>query len=406
MEENEVSEVIKLHAERIRILLAYRISIMFLLLFSTLTYAYSLDSFESSVMMFTGVLVSLFSLIYHHFTKNYQLVFYVYSTLGVFFTSYALIFFHETVHLVDILWLLAAVLLAFFSIGRRWGIILMTTSLLAITFFVVYSLNINIETVLPRTNYQKFTLILELVSGFFINFYLVNLFMNNSQFSELKLKELNQQLIAQNSKISLQNDEKTTLVKEIHHRVKNNLQIVVSLLRLQIKEIESEDSKKHFQESINRVMAMALLHQKLYQNESLSQIKFKEYAEDLFTSILRSNAINHPITYSIESGVDKIGLKSMIPVGLILNELVSNSLKHAFDTNQVGLIQLNVQEGKNGAVILTYRDNGSWKCERNATTSFGLVLVETLVEQLEGKLEITRTDEGTTFTLHLQKSDD
>lgn len=398
-----VSEDLRVYFDQLRIKLAYRMSIMFFIVFFTLTYAYYFDSIESCLTMGFGTLLSLFCLFYVRLKKKYQLVFFLYSTLGVLVTSFALITFHETIHLVDVLWMLAAVSLAFFSIGRTLGLILLIVSLIAITYFTFYSLNINIETVKPRSTYQQLTLVAEMVSGFGLNFYLFYLFTNLHRYSEQKLQEINQQLIEKNTKIQFQNDEKTTLVKEVHHRVKNNLQIVVSLLRLQSMEIDNNEMKQHFQESINRIMAMALIHQKLYQNDSLSQVKFADYASELVNTIIRTDTREREIEFIIHTDIDKVGLKSLIPIGLILNELVSNSLKHAFAEQQnKEIIELLVSKGESeNWLSFIYKDNGRWKFREKERQSFGLVLVETLVEQLDGTITIEKEESGTTFILKL-----
>lgn len=398
-----ISEDVRRYFDELRIKLGYRMSIAFLIVFITMTYAYSFDSLISCLTMAFGALVCLIGIIYLHYTKKYRPVFCMYSILGIGGTSFALITFHETIHLVDVLWMLAGVSLGFFSIGKRFGMVLLVYSLIAIAFFIFYSLNLNIETVKPRNFFQKLTLVFEMISGFGINFYLFYLFTTAYRYSEDKLTEVNQQLIEQNAKIQLQNDEKTTLVKEIHHRVKNNLQIVVSLLRLQSSEIGNEEIKKHFQESINRVMAMALIHQKLYQNESLSQVKFADYATDLVTTILQTDAQVRRVDFKIHSEIDKVGLKSLIPIGLILNELVSNSLKHAFKDDRKGLIDLTIEKGKGKHWLnLIYKDNGVWKEPQAFRKSFGMVLVETLADQLDGNMAIDKSEDGTVFTLRLQ----
>lgn len=402
LDENSTSEDVKLYVNELRGNLAIRISLMFLVVFSILTYAYSFDSFESLLVMSFGVFVSLFCLIVMLVYKNYNLVFYVYSTLGVVVTSYALLFFHETVHLVDVLWMLAAVSLAFFGIGKRVGIVLLVFSLIVIAIFVFYSLNINIETVKPRNTFQKMSLVVEMISGFTLNFYLFHLFTTVSIYSTNKLREVNLQLTDQNAKIRLQNNEKTMLVREVHHRVKNNLQIIVSLLRLQSMEIESEKLKVDFEESIQRIMAMSLIHQKLYQNESLSQVKFIEYVNELINTIIKTDAEGREIDFIATSEIEKVGLKSLIPIALILNELTLNSLKHAFHEKIDCVIQLEVYKGESDKWIkLIYKDNGNWDESKNEHQSFGLMLVDTLVEQLDGTKEIIKEKSGTTFKFHL-----
>lgn len=402
LDENSTSEDVKLYINELRGNLALRMSIMFFIVFVILTYAYSFDSLESTLVMGFGVVVSLFNMIIMLTNKNYNLVFYVYSTLGVVVTSYALLFFHETVHLVDVLWMLAAVSLAFFGIGKRVGIIFLIFSLIVIAIFIFYSLNLNIETVKPRNTFQKMSLVIEMISGFTLNFYLFHLFTTVSIYSTNKLREVNIQLTDQNAKIRLQNNEKTMLVREVHHRVKNNLQIIVSLLRLQSMEIESEKLKVDFEESIQRIMAMSLIHQKLYQNESLSQVKFIEYANELINAIIKTDAEGRNIDFIASSEIEKVGLKSLIPIALILNELTLNSLKHAFHEKTDCVIQLDVYKGESDSWInLIYKDNGNWDESKSEHQSFGLMLVDTLVEQLDGTKEIIKEKSGTTFKFHL-----
>ncbi|HNR85586.1 MAG TPA: histidine kinase dimerization/phosphoacceptor domain -containing protein [Taishania sp.] len=396
------SEDVQLYLDELRIKLAYRMSTMFLIVFAILTYAYYFDSVESFLTMAFGFVLSVFCLVIMYYKKNYQLVFILYSVLGVFVTSFALIFFHETIHLVDVLWMLAAVSLAFLGVGRRVGIILLFVSLICIAIFIFYSLNIHIEAVKPRTFYQKIALVTEMISGFSLNFYLFYLFTNVSRYSAQKLKTVNEQLVEQNTKIKQQNEEKTVLVKEVHHRVKNNLQIIISLLRLQSSELQNDETKALFNESIQRIMAMSLIHQKLYQNESLSQVKFVDYANDLIETIIQTDPENRKIKYYITSEINKVGLKSLIPIGLILNELVLNSMKHAFQGKTDCVIEINLNAThQEDFITLIYKDNGTWKEKTSDYKSFGLMLVETLVEQLDGKMEIVKDDFGTTFEMQL-----
>lgn len=401
-----ISEDVKHYYEALRQKLAFNISILFAIIYTILSYAYYFDSLQSFLMMIFGALTCVVGFFLVVFKKKYQFVLLMYSTFGLFGTSWALLIFHETVHLVDVLWMLSAVSLAYFSVGRKYGIFLLLVSLGVIAYFMLFSLNTHIETVKPRTDYQKFALIAELSSGFLLNFYLFNLFVNVYKYSMAKMREANEQLLEQNYRIKLQNDEKTTLVKEIHHRVKNNLQIVVSLLRLQSMELKDENVKVHFQESINRVMSMALIHQKLYQNDSLSRVKFSEYANDLMQTILSTDAYDRDIFFDIDSEIDRVELKSLIPIGLILNELMSNSLKHAFDPSVATekYISLKVEkfDSDKELIKMTYKDSGQWKKNNKNGSSFGLVLVETLVEQLDGGYKVERSEQGTQYEFILQ----
>lgn len=387
--------------EELKLKLAFRMSTMFLIVFTILTFSYYTDSDESFYTMVLGVLISVTSLIIIKLKKQYKPTYFLYSFGGVFVTGVALTTFHNTIHLVDVLWMLAAVSLGFFGIGRKTGFILLISSLIFIVIFIFHSLNIHIKEVEPRTFYQQFSLVIEMISGFLLNFYLFYLFMDINRFSFRKLQESYDHLWEQNQRIIIQNDEKTTLVREIHHRVKNNLQIVVSLLRMQSQEIDNKEVKELFQESINRIMTMSLIHQKLYQNENLSLIRIEDYLYDLVRELLSLEISEKKIQSSIQSSVDKIGLKTIIPIGLLVNELVSNSLKHAFKNVQNPSFEIEIESKNEGWIQLIYRDNGKWDAKGTEKSSFGLLLIETLVEQLDGQKKVDLSDKGTTYTFVL-----
>jgi two-component sensor histidine kinase len=322
-------------------------------------------------------------------------VFYAYSILGVLVTSFALITFHETVHLADILWLMAAVSLAFFGIGNRVGMILLLIALSAIVWFLFFSLNIHIRTVQERSLYQIFSLVLELVAGFGVNIYLFMVFHDFYKFSQQEMIKVNQELIQQNNLIREQDEEKSVLVREVHHRVKNNLQIIISLLRTQSIEINDSRVEPHFQESINRILVMSQIHKNLYKQESLNKIQVKTYLQELSGDLIQIYGADHNVQVSIDSEIDRIGLKSIVPIGLLLNELLSNSLKYAFAQIAEGRIEIRLVRNSEGDCLF-YEDNGNWM-ERIDYKGFGLKLIETLTEQLDGTKKLTTTAEGTRY---------
>lgn len=193
--------------------------------------------------------------------------------------------------------------------------------------------------------------------------------------------------------------EKEVLLREIHHRVKNNLQIISSLLRLQSRYIKDKNDLEMIKECQDRVKAMALIHEKLYQSENLANISSKEYISDLVRMLARSyNAEN--VALVIEAGDVSLGIDAAIPCGLIINELVSNSLKYAFPDRK-GEIKIALRD-VNRRIELTVSDNGVGIPEdidfRN-TETLGLRLVTILAEdQLNGDITLTR-DNGTAFCI-------
>ena len=199
-------------------------------------------------------------------------------------------------------------------------------------------------------------------------------------------------------RIRLSLKEKEVLLKEVHHRVKNNLQIISSLLNLQSKYIKDDQALEMFKESRNRIRSMTLIHEKLYRSKDLANLDVAEYIQNLSSNLFRSYSAGR---VNLKTQVDDIllGIDTAIPCGLIINELVSNSLKHAFPDKQ-GEILVNLHRD-DGKFTLTVSDNGVGFPEhvdfRN-TDSLGLQLVCTLTDQLDGAIELNRTG-GTEFKI-------
>lgn len=186
-------------------------------------------------------------------------------------------------------------------------------------------------------------------------------------------------------------EEKSVLLREIHHRVKNNMQIISSLLSLQSSTIENPEMKDIFNESQNRVRSMSMIHEQLYQTDDLAKIDFNIYVNGLIKSLFQiySSSQKH-IEWDVNVEDVKLDLETAIPCGLIINELVSNSLKHAFKDRFNGKISVKMRKN-NGLIILKVADNGvgipdNFQIEKAST--LGLKLVKTLVNQLEGALVI------------------
>src|SRR5262249_23486699 len=152
--------------------------------------------------------------------------------------------------------------------------------------------------------------------------------------------------------------EKEVLLKEVQHRVKNNLQVIASLLSLQSERVLDEQARQMLKDSQNRVKAMALVHQKLYQSPDLAKIGFAQYIGELATNLFRSYAVR-PETISLKVNVHDIflGVDTAIPCALLINELVSNSLKHAFPDGRDGEIYIEFRTDQE-QYTLTVRDNG------------------------------------------------
>lgn len=199
--------------------------------------------------------------------------------------------------------------------------------------------------------------------------------------------------------------EKENLLKEIHHRIKNNLQVVSTLLELQSYSLADEQSRRCFQDSQDRIRSMAMIHEKLYQASDVFFIDFGEYLDDLSKKLFNSY-VSEPsrVSLRIEAEAVAVGIDDAIPCGLIVNELVSNSLKYAFADGRKGEITVCFRAGVDGCIMLTVSDNGIGLpagLDIGATETLGLQLVTILTRQLRGSIQLER-EQGTTFAINFK----
>ncbi len=197
--------------------------------------------------------------------------------------------------------------------------------------------------------------------------------------------------------------EKEVLLREIHHRVKNNMQVISSLLNLQSRNIEDPQLRKMFQESQSRVRAMALIHEVLYGSDDLSRIDLEDYVSKLAKSLTRMyGADASRIRLEVAATGVTLGIDDTVPCGLVISELLSNSFKYAFPDGRPGEISIEAVATDDDRIVLTVRDDGVGipdDVDIRHTESMGMGLVTGLVEnQLGGQLELDRTD-GTCFTI-------
>ena len=193
--------------------------------------------------------------------------------------------------------------------------------------------------------------------------------------------------------------EKEVLLREIHHRVKNNLAVIGSLLYLQSSTTQDEQTLRMLQNCRDRVHSMALVHERLYRSEDLASVDFAEYTEELTSQLFRNHVLSTD-TIRLKLEVEKIPLDidRAIPCGLILNELISNALKHAFPNGRSGEIRVSLQRTQNGGLILSVADNGVGlpdEATLQTRRSLGLRLVHSLATQLDTQIEFLHRDPGT-----------
>ncbi len=202
------------------------------------------------------------------------------------------------------------------------------------------------------------------------------------------------------AELSRKNQRIETLVRELHHRVKNNLQVVSGLLALQSNRLEDDNARQAMDAGRSRVDAMALIHQKLYMDKDLASVDIKVYLENLSSSLAHSFGYSEQtVSTMVNLNHDNMDVDRAIPIGLIVNELVTNSFKHAFDDTENPEIKVLLVHKKANVLELEIADNGKgYSGKEDMSSSFGMKLVHTLVEQLNANL-VTENINGTSYKI-------
>lgn len=208
-----------------------------------------------------------------------------------------------------------------------------------------------------------------------------------------------------NRLLAQKNAENELLMKEIHHRVKNNLEIVSSLLALQSAQIDDPNTKEAMTEGQNRVNSISIVHQKLYQGTNLGSIEMKDYFLNLSENILDSFGAENKVSLNLAMEKLDLDIDTAVPLGLIINELLTNTIKYAFPLNEKGTITIKLEKQKDNHLHLVVSDDGVGKSGITMGTGFGTQLVSLLTQQLNGTMK-EESQNGTThiFDFKLQKA--
>jgi two-component sensor histidine kinase len=208
-----------------------------------------------------------------------------------------------------------------------------------------------------------------------------------------------------NTQLSIKNQENELLLKEIHHRVKNNLEMVSSLLKLQSVKTKDAEAKGVMEASQNRVQSMGIIHQKLYQGGNLASIEMKDYFQNLSENLLDAFGVSEKVNIKYDMEAVELDVDTAIPIGLIVNELLTNALKYAFPGDQKGEIELSLKETEQNKLHLLVADNGIGQSDPTTVkgTGFGSQLVKLLTMQLQGKMKASY-ENGTRLSFWLEKA--
>lgn len=335
-------------------------------------------------------LMGLMFLFYLKHSKNIKIASIFLSVVILILAVTNLLFNESILHIGYPYWLCMLLLFVVFNLGIYWGIGFGIIGSAAYVLYRQFEMYHAMELVHFDPNIHLVTFIIEVTLTTFLILYLIQLYLLTSRNSEVALKDQYNILKAKNKLIEDQHAEKTIMLKEIHHRVKNNLQVVNSILRLQSHEIKDPAAQEVFELSQKRIHAMALIHERLYTLDKMSYSITASYLKLLIKDLIALYQNNQQIVIEIDVQDGIVPQNNIVPFGLILTELVSNSLKHGIESSG----KISIKSVKTAAhVHLTFRDNGKG-FNSNLEKGFGLELIESLTEQLDGSVDYTNEPQG------------
>ncbi|WP_224489440.1 sensor histidine kinase [Robertkochia flava] len=240
-----------------------------------------------------------------------------------------------------------------------------------------------------------------------VGFLLTGFAMTCSALYYSNLEATHSALKASHKELAKRNAQDEILLKEIHHRVKNNLQTVSSLLSLQARNVDDQNTRELFKNSQHRVISMALIHEMLYAYDDISRIQYQEYVEQLSTHLVKSiKGPENNITLNVSMPDIKLGMDTAVPLGLLINEFITNTLKHGLPEETPGEITITLHKDEKENYLLHLRDNGVGFQEENTNkrpNSLGLRLINNLVRQLRGTITREPAVQGVHFRINFRE---
>ncbi len=327
--------------------------------------------------------------------KNFELSYNI-NSISSLIGSFIIILFSGGVN-SPFIFILAIIVFAAYTTNKFYGkkyLYLILAAVVAI--YCLSLLGYDIENVVPETSKSTFSF-LSIMYSIYILGAIFGKFLSNTHYNLYQSKK----------ELEKQHKVKEVLLKEIHHRVKNNLQTVSSLLSLQSRNINDEQVKYLMKSSQNRVVSMSIIHEMLYMREDFSKIEYKSYVEELSTYLINSmKGINNKIKLNLDIDDIKLDIDTAIPLGLLINETVSNSLKYGIKDDTEGEINIALKKGTEKDYILNIGDNGVGLAEDisfSNTKTLGLKLMHNLTRQLKGSITQDSTKKGTNYSIKFQE---
>ncbi len=284
------------------------------------------------------------------------------------------------------------ILLGFFVLGRKWGTFLLLSHFLILFIYIYFRMTDNIQNIPIYDKADLWNFIIEISIVSFGIYYIIIQYLKTTKHAFKQEKTVNEELKKNNAIIIKQNSEKELMLKEIHHRVKNNLQIITSILRLQ----SQQKTVNNFEEAILRIDSIAIIHDTMYKQEFSTNFDLEIYFKNLSKNIISNYNFSKKIELEITPNINCTDCIEVVPLAILINELMTNSYKHAFESVSKPLISISMQTNHNGTYTLDYSDNGRWK--EDSTPNFGSEMIETVVEQMEGRFKLKKEKRGTFYS--------
>lgn len=389
--------------EKTRYQITLRISLVIGLILLALGITFIILDQPATAVTLSGVAICAALAGFVAYTKQYKVGAWLFMATGTVLSIYTLLSFKEVFHFVDPLWMIIISLFTYFTLGKLWGNVAVAIQFSAVIYYLLFNLNDNLSRIEKLTDGELYSISFNVFLCASIISLMIHQFLKRNSFAADQYRALNIELQSKNILVEQQNDEKTAMLKEIHHRVKNNLQVITSLLRLQSRDLKSVEAQLHFKEAIDRIGAMALIHNQMYQSNDIGKIDLEHYLKSLYKNMISSYLLEQQVKMNFEIDLKFAPTNTTVPIALLFNELFSNSLKHAFINQENPEILIKIFAQSTNVIKFIYSDNGNWT-EPVKEDSFGLELIDTLAHQLNGSVA-RNTENGTTYEIifHLEE---
>ncbi len=381
--------------ERLLIKVNYYSSIFSLAFFFVCIYLLNIQSVLPYIFLSFSI-INLVNTYLYRFHKNISLTYNIASVTGL-VGAVGITLLSGGIN-SPFIFVLALIVLAGYVTARKYGRAYLTINLLLIVLVFIHGqfMNTPIENVVPENSKDLFALLSILFSV-----YLLGGVMGKN------LLHVHHQLYKSKREIEARSAEKDTLLKEVHHRVKNNLQTVSSLLSLQSRSIEDARTKNILKSSQNRVISMAMVHEMLYMREDLSKIQYRSYVRELSEYLIKSlKGANNKVTLNIDIPDIELGIDTAIPLGLLINEAITNSLKYGIKGDHEGEIHIAIKKENEHEYELNIGDNGAGYSDSitlKNSRSLGLKLIHNLARQLKGTITRDPSRQGTNYIVKFRE---